>query len=115
MKFMFRKEPFKGYKKLRNDFLKWAKFWRLDTLQAIYNPADDDFMRAFKIEWDKDSKCEGIKLKLLSHRLIQKDKPILTGKDSTLEDDSGVAFGEISNLDGRLLTWWDQKSYGNLI
>lgn len=97
---MFAKDkPFKGYKSLRNDFLHWAKTRFLDTLRVIYNPDDDTYMKAFKIEWDKDPKCKGISLEIFTHPsfkekdLVPAGEPILTGKDSKAEEE--VKFGNL--------------------
>ena len=93
------KENFKGYKDFRNEILDWAKKRFLDTVKIIYNPDDDAFLKAFKIEWSKDPKCKDISLEIFTHPsfkekgLVPVGDPILTGKDSKL--DSGPKYGEL--------------------
>lgn len=90
---------FKGYKSLRKEFLHWSKTRFLDTLKVIYNPDDDDYMKAFKIEWDKDPKCKDISLEIFTHPsfkekdLVPVGEPILIGKDSKAEEE--IKFGDL--------------------
>ena len=90
---------FKGYKSIRNEFLHWSKTRFLDTLKVVYNPDDDEYMKAFKIEWDKDPKCKGISLEIFTHPsfkekdLVPAGEPILIGKDSKAEE--GIKFGDL--------------------
>jgi hypothetical protein len=93
------KENFKGYKDFRNEILCWAKTRCLDTVKIIYNPDDDAFLKAFEIEWNKDTKCKGISLEIFTHPsfkekdLVPVGEPILTGSDSKL--DTGPKYGEL--------------------
>lgn len=94
-------KSFKGYKTFRNEILNWSKTRFLDTLKVIYNPDDDDYMKAFKIEWDKDPKCKDISLELFTHPsfkekdLVPAGEPILTGKDSKLDSEPKFVYGEL--------------------
>jgi len=98
---MFKKESFKGYKKFRNEILDWAKTRCLDTIKIIYNPDDDEFIKAFEIEWNKDPKCKGISLEIFTHpsfkekELVPVGEPILTGKDSKLDSEPKFVYGEL--------------------
>lgn len=75
-------ESFKGYKKLRDEILEWAKNRYLNTVKIIYHPDNESFIKAFEIEWNKDPECKDFSLEIFSHELAQKDAPILTGKNS---------------------------------
>lgn len=98
---MFKKKGFKGYKTFRNEILDWAELRSLDIVKCIYNPDDDMFMKAFKIEWDKDPKCKDISLEIFTHPsfkekdLVPAGGPILTGKNSKLELEPKFVYGEL--------------------
>jgi len=84
-------EPFKGYKKFRDEILEWAKNRYLNTVKIIYHPDNESFIKAFEIEWNKDPECKNFSLEIFPHGLAQKDAPILTGKNSkTIAD---VTYG----------------------
>ena len=91
----------KDYKKVRNDILDWAKTRFLDTIKIIYNPEDDNFIKAFEIEWNKDPKCKGISLEIFTHpsfkekELVPVGEPILTGKNSKLDSEPKFVYGEL--------------------
>ena len=91
----------KDYKKVRNDILDWAKTRFLDTIKVIYNPEDDNFIKAFEIEWNKDPKCKGISLEIFTHssfkekELVPVGEPILTGKNSELDSEPKFVYGEL--------------------
>lgn len=91
----------KDYKKVRNDILDWAKTRFLDTIKIIYNPEDDNFIKAFEIEWNKDPKCKDISLEIFTHpsfkekELVPVGEPILTGKNSKLDSEPKFAYGEL--------------------
>lgn len=91
----------KGYKKFRNDILNWAKTRFLDTIKLIYNPDDDEFIKAFEIEWNKDPKCKDISLEIFTHpsfkekELVPIGEPILTGKNSKWDSEPKFVYGEL--------------------
>lgn len=91
----------KDYKKVRDDILDWAKTRFLDTIKVIYNPEDDNFIKAFEIEWNKDPKCKGISLEIFTHssfkekELVPVREPILTGKNSELDSEPKFVYGEL--------------------
>ena len=94
----FFKEPFKGYKKFRNEILDWAKLKGLDTLKCIYHPDDGDFIKAFEIEWNKDPKCKDISLEIFTHWSVLVGEPVLTGKDSKLDLEPKYIYGDLIPL-----------------
>lgn len=95
------RKKLKGYEKFRNEILDWAKTRCLDTIKIIYNPDDDEFIKAFEIEWNKDPKCKGISLEIFTHTsfkekgLVPIGRPILTGKNSKLDSEPRFVYGEL--------------------
>lgn len=91
----------KDYKKVRNDILNWAKTRFLDTIKLIYNPEDDEFIKAFEIEWNKDPKCKGISLEIFTQpsfkekELVPVGKSILTGKNSKRDSELKFVYVEL--------------------
>ena len=91
----------KDYKKVRNDILNWAKTRFLDTIKLTYNPEDDEFIKAFEIEWDKDPKCKDISLEIFTRpsfkekELVPVGKSILTGKNSKWDSEPKFVYVEL--------------------
>ena len=91
----------KDYEKFRNDILNWAKARFLDTVKVIYNPEDDNFIKAFEIEWNKDPKCKNISLEIFTHpsfkekELVPVGESILTGKNSKWDSEPKFVYGEL--------------------